>query len=136
MNQAHLEITQERLVIKLGAETLSNLPGGTRVLINPKIIFARPLDIEEAIERAEDWLMSFARQLEGSTLVINESSGLLSRWIAYGMPLRLEDIERAFNQLVNDVDAGVRLDAQAVAGMVIVRELFHHGRLVSVLLAR
>lgn len=136
MIEVLLEIAPDRLLLQRAGQPVASLLGGIRALLRPGVSWPRPLDIEEAIERAEDWLMPIATDLQGSGMVIKDPSWLLASQLGHGHSYSLEDIERLFNRLVSEVEAGVRHEAQGVAGMVLLRELFHHGRLVSVVIAQ
>jgi hypothetical protein len=91
-------------------------------------------DIEAAIERAEDWLMPSSKSVQGFVLQVRDASGRLRRRLGAQPHFTPEEIERAFSAAVDDVAFGRAVDREAVADLVMVRELVHHGALTAIVL--
>lgn len=132
---AHLDILASAYVlgVELGAarRELARLAGGAAALLPRDTPRVTPLEIEAAIERAEDWLMPHARALAGDGLAVQDATGALVAGFGGPGSRTIEQVEAEFNRVV-DLSAATACDPLYVAHLVLVRELLHHGRLARV----
>jgi hypothetical protein len=132
VNRTELLLQANTIEIRIGAQVLGHLAAGSLAILPAA---DRPLgnvDIEWAIERAEDWLMPFSRALTGTTLHVRDASGELRQFFFAPTVLEPADIERAFTRAADDVAFGRPMSRSLLAGLVILRELVHHGALSRV----
>ena len=134
MSQAYLTLKQEAYELWLDEELLTRLNGGAAALLAGAGPQLREIDIETAIEHAEDWLMPFSKQLEGLQLTVRDSTGRLRSRFSEHAPYSVEQVEQAFTNVHYEVVRGQTHDSDGVADIVLLRELAHHGRLSGVVL--
>jgi hypothetical protein len=92
----------------------------------------RDIDIESAIERSEDWLMPFSKLLSGMELRVRDETGRVREVMGEQGSFTAEDVERVFTRVFDAVGHGRAIERDAVADVVLVRELVHHGRVSRV----
>jgi hypothetical protein len=128
------EILADAYRLSAGPRELAVLQGGPSALLAGAGARLRDADIEAAIERAEDWLMPSSKSVQGFVLQVRDASGRLRRRLGAQPHFTPEEIERAFSAAVDDVAFGRAVDREAVADLVMVRELVHHGALTAIVL--
>lgn len=120
------------------------LHGGASALLPP----TRLVDegrLEAAIEKAEDWLMPHAPRLRGQVLEVIDATGRLASGLDAVLPVAtrdwtVDDVEAFFLRLT-DAATGRRpssaLDGRQlfIADIVLLRELAHHGQLLTIHMA-
>lgn len=126
-----------------GAQSLelARLSGGAQQLL-PGVGTPTEGQLETAIEMAEDWLMPHVKGLHGGVLRLQDTSG---RWTSglssvLGSKTRswsLTAIEQDFLKVIDQIarrNPSSEFDRHRlfVADLLLVRELAHHGRVVSV----
>ena len=134
MSQAYLILKPEAYELWLDEKLLTRLNGGAAALLAGSGAQLREIDIEIAIEHAEDWLMPFSKQLEGLQLKVRDSAGGLRSRFSEHEPYAVEQVEQAFTNVHDEVVRGQTNDKNGVADIVLLRELAHHGRLSGVVL--
>lgn len=117
-----------------GARELAVLPGGAAALLAGAAGPLREGDIETAIERAEDWLMPSSKSVQGFVLQVRGATDRLRDRLGAQPHWTPGEVERAFSGAVDDVAFGRATDRAAVADLVMVRELVHHGALTGIVL--
>jgi hypothetical protein len=134
VSRAELALQVDAMHVRMGDLMLGRLAGGTMALVPASAGPLRNIDVEWVIERAEDWLMPFSKSLQGSELHVHDGQGQLRQYL--GAPLSLEpsDIERAFTRAADDIAFGRPVERELLAGLVLLRELVHHGALSRVVM--
>ncbi|MGE4243931.1 hypothetical protein [Ramlibacter sp.] len=132
MSALQLRISDAAYEISVDDTVLARLPGGASTLLAGAGERVRELDVETAIERAEDWLMPSSTSFHAFTLVLPEGAGRLAPWFGSDASVTPEQVECVFNRVVDDVAAGRAAQRDAVADLVVLRELIHHGALTAV----
>ncbi|QRR32440.1 hypothetical protein JNX00_12140 [Hydrogenophaga sp. YM1] len=132
MSRTDLVLRSDVIEIRDGTHVLGRLEGGATAILPTA---ARPLhsiDIESAIERAEDWLMPFSKSLRGAVLHVQDTQGQLRQFLAAPVTLEPADVEQVFTRAADDIAFGRPMDRVLLAGLVLLRELVHHGALSRV----
>lgn len=114
------------------------LPGGAAALL-PSTVDA--LQLEAAIERAEDWLMPHAARLRGEMLEVHDEIGRvaagLNEVLGVAAPAwSVADVEMYFERIVSQATGRlpspeIQARAPFAADLLLLRELAHHGRLAG-----
>ncbi|WP_417252274.1 hypothetical protein [Castellaniella sp.] len=135
MNQPSLIIEHEAYELWLDEKLLTRLAGGAATLLpEAGSRRLREIDIEAAIERAEDWLMPFSKALQGLQLKICDKTDRLKSYFDEHQPYSVEQIERIFSNVHYEVAHVQEVERNSVADIVLVREFAHHGRLSGIVL--
>ena len=134
MSSLELGILADAYELSAGGHALARLEGGPLALLAGAGERLRAVDVEAAIERAEDWLMPSSKPFQGLALHVQDSRGRLRDRLGAHASLTPEEVERAFSRAVDDVAFNRPIDRNFVADLVLVRELVHHGRLPRVVL--
>lgn len=134
MKALMLEIFADAYELSLDAQVLARLEGGPMALLAGAGGRLRDVDIEMAIERAEEWLMPSSKSFQKLELQVRYTTGRLRDRIGGPALLAPEEVERAFSGMVDDVRFNRTLGRGFVADLVLLRELVHHGGLSRVVL--
>ncbi|WP_442593235.1 hypothetical protein ACSBPU_18275 [Parapusillimonas sp. JC17] len=134
MSQQCLIIEQEAYELWLDEKLLTRLPGGAASLLAGAGPQLREIDIETAIEHAEDWLMPFSKLFEGLQLQVLDRNGGLRSYFADHEYCSLEQVEQVFTNVHYEVVHGRENNKNSVSDIVLLRELAHHGRLSGIVL--
>lgn len=132
MNWLDLHIQTNVYELSLGGRTLARLEGGPAALLAGAGERLSDLDIESAIERAEDWLMPSSKSWQGFALRVAGTQGRLRDRLGPLPAVTPDEVERAFSVMIADMAFGRPIDRQVVAHLVLVRELVHHGALSGI----
>lgn len=126
------------------ARELAVLPGGARALLGPRLVTDEGR-LEAAIATAEDWLMPYAAALRGQVLQLDDRTGRLRPALAALVDesqgaWQTPRLEQLFLRVVDlatgrHPPAALAAHAAAVADLLLLRELAHHGQLDRVCLA-
>jgi hypothetical protein len=127
MNALQFEILADAYEISADGQVLARLPRGPLAILGGAGERLRDLDIEIAIEHAEDWLMPSSKSFQGFALVVKDTQGRLRDRLGAGSRLTPDDVEIAFTRAFDDVAFARPIDRLLVADMVLLRELVHHG---------
>jgi hypothetical protein len=128
---AYLDIRADAYEMRLNGEVIARLDGGSAALV-PGTGALRDIDIEAAIERSEDWLMPFSKLLSGLELRVRDETERVRKVMGEQGSFTAEDVEQVFTRVFDAVGRGRAIDRYAVADVVLVRELVHHGRVSRV----
>ncbi|NYT84788.1 hypothetical protein [Pollutimonas harenae] len=134
MSQPYLIIEQEAYELRLDDKLLTRMAGGAASLLAGGGLPLREIDIETAIERAEDWLMPFSKLFEGLQLKVRDGTDRLRSHFGDLENYSVEQVEQAFTNAHYDVVHMRANDSDSVADIVLLRELAHHGKLSGVVL--
>ena len=135
MNGLELQVRADAYELRLDGRLLARLDGGAAALLLGAGERLREVDIEAAIERAEDWLMPSSRSFQGLELRVRDESGRVRSRLGGQASCTVDQVERAFTR-AHDAVAHARVtDREGVADVVLLRELAHHGRLSRLVLA-
>jgi hypothetical protein len=118
--------------LRLDGELLARLEGGAATLLGGAPERLREAHVEAAIERAEDWLMPFSRPLQDLPLRVHDDMGRLRGFLGECPGWDAAQLEQAFDRAHEAVAHGRIIDPLAVAAIVLLRELAHHGRLAGI----
>ncbi len=132
MSQPLLIIEPQAYELWLDEKLLTRLAGGAASLLGGAGPQLRESDIEAAIEHAEDWLMPFSKLFEGLQLKVNDKTGRLQHYLNGPEHHSVEQVEQAFSDTHYEVAHGRTKDSDAVADIVLLRELAHHSRLSGI----
>jgi hypothetical protein len=128
---AYLDVGLDAYELRLNGEVIARLDGGSAALL-PGTGALRDIDIETAIERSEDWLMPFSKLLSGLELRVRDETGRVREVMGEQGSFTAEEVEKVFTRVFDAVGHGRAIDQDAVADVVLVRELVHHGSLARV----
>lgn len=134
MSVLRLHVEPGAYELRLDEEILARLEGGAAALLSGAGGRLRALDIEAAIERAEEWLMPSSKRFQALELLVHDAAGRLRRSLGEQARLTPAELEQAFNRTHDAVAHGRSIDRDGVADVVLLRELAHHGSLSSILL--
>lgn len=129
MNWLDLKVHATAYELSVAGRVLARLEGGPAALLAGAGQRLRDLDIETAIERAEDWLMPSSKSWHGFALRVAGAQGSLREHLGALATATPDALERAFSDMVADLAFGRPFDRDAVAHLVLLRELAHHGAL-------
>jgi hypothetical protein len=132
MNRLQLWVGARAYALSLNGQLLARMEGGASALLAGAGDRLREADIEVAIERAEDWLMPSSKSWQGVELHVQDDAGRLRARLGATAILLPEQVERDFSRAVADVTMGRPVDNEAIADLVLLRELVHHGAVPSV----
>lgn len=132
MNWLDLDVHANAYELSTGGRVLARLEGGPASLLAGAGERLRDLDIESAIERSEDWLMPSSKSWQGFALRVAGTQGRLRDRLGPLATVTPDEVERAFSGMVADTAFGRAIDRDAVAHLVLLRELVHHGALSSI----
>ena len=118
----------------LDGQAHSRLEGGPLALLPGTATHLSPRDIEIAIDRAEEWLMTFSKSIEGLQLLVRDATGRLRISLHGKRTFAPADVEDAFERLLQRVAHGRSTNRESTADIVLLRELVHHGSLSQVIL--
>ena len=127
-----LRVNPQEYVLSLDGRVLARMEGGASALLRPQGDRLRDVDIEAAIERAEEWLMPSSKSWQGVQMRVLDETGHLLAALGAGRPASPDEVERAFSDSVEDVVRGRAVDASCLADLVLLRELVHHGAVTAV----
>jgi hypothetical protein len=128
---ACLDVRADAYEMRLNGEVIARLDGGSAALL-PGMGALRDIDIENAIERSEDWLMPFSKLLSGLELWVRDETGRVREVMGEQGSFTAEDVEQVFSRVFDAVGRGRAIERHDVADVVLVRELVHHGRVSRV----
>ncbi len=134
MDSFRLDVQTNSYELHRGEQLVARLNGGAGALIPGAAAQLREIDIENAIERSEDWLMPFSKSLQGCELLIRDATGRVATALGGRRSLDVEAMEQAFTHAYDAVALGRSAARDAVADIVLLRELAHHGRLARICL--
>lgn len=120
--------------LRLGQDLVARLDGGAAALLPDAGTPLRELDLEAAIERAEDWLMPFSKPLEALELQVDDATGRVRRSLGGQARYTVDEVEQAFSRTHDAVVRSRVVDREGTADVVLLRELAHHGRLSRIVL--
>lgn len=127
-------IAADAYELRVGGQAVARLAGGCGALLQGAGEHLREVDIEAAIERAEDWLMPASRSFQGLALhVTGDRAGLRER-LGQRTNFTPDEVERAFSTAADDVAFRRPVPRELIADLVLLRELVHHGRLSRIVL--
>ncbi len=132
MTVLHLDVRTDAYELRFEGEVLGTLDGGAVALLSGAGERVREIDIEVAIEHAEEWLMPSSKRWQGSELHINDATGRIRTMLGEHASLTIAQVEQEFDRMHRAVIRGSMTDRDAAADTVLVRELTHHGRLSRV----
>lgn len=132
MDTFRLEVQPNAYELHRGGQLVARLDGGAAALIVGAAAQLREIDVENAIERSEDWLMPFSKSLQGCELLIRDTTDRVAAVLGGRTSLTVEDVERAFTGAYDAVALGRPVARDLVADTVLLRELAHHGRLARI----
>ena len=78
--------------------------------------------------------MPFSKSLQGLALQVQDSEVRLRGRLGSGASLTPAEVEHAFSRAFDDVAFGRPIPRDVLADLVLVRELVHHGRVITVML--
>ena len=133
MSRFEFRILPDAYELSVDGHMLARLEGGPLALLAGAGERLRDLDIEAAIERAEDWLMPSSRSFHGLDLHVRDVPGRLRDGLGAHASLKPEEVECAFSRAFDDVAFSRSIDRGLVADLVLLRELVHHGGLPRIL---
>lgn len=127
-----------------GVHALDVLRGGAVALLGPRLATGEGV-LEAAIATAEDWLMPHAPALRGALLQVEDRPGRLGPALdallhEAGRDWTVAQLEQLFLRMV-DLATGrhppvaLQAHAAAVADLLLLRELAHHGQVAAVRIA-
>ena len=128
---AYLDVRAGAYQLRLNGEVIARLDGGSAVLL-PGTGALRDIDIENAIERSEDWLMPFSKLLSGLELRVRDETRRVRKVMGEQGSFTAEDVEQVFTRVFDAVGYGRAIGRDVLADVVLVRELVHHGRIARV----
>ncbi|HTH78153.1 MAG TPA: hypothetical protein VL593_04180 [Ramlibacter sp.] len=128
--QLHIELNSYAL--QLDGQVVSTLAGGAAALMAGAPAQLREIDIENAIERSEEWLMPFSKSFQRRVLRIRDVTGRVKKTLGGRTSLDLQETEQAFSRACDAVSHRRPVAREAVADLVLLRELAHHGMLVRI----
>jgi hypothetical protein len=133
MEPVCLDVLEDAYVLSAGGHLLGRLAGGADALMARSRSDAalRPEDVERAIEKAEDWVMPLVKAGSGRALLVHDGRGLLRERLPGEAAFDLAAIELAFVRAFDAVAFQRPIARAFVADIVLVRELMHHGALVT-----
>ena len=132
MRDLRLVISPSAYEIALDGTLLGRLDGGAGALLAGAGNPLRELDLEIAIERAEEWLMRFSKSLSGLELEVRDTAGTLRKYLGTPAVYTAQAVEQTFAR-VHDAVVHRRMPGrEAAADIVLLRELVHHGRLAAI----
>lgn len=132
MSELHLIVKPEAYELRLDNDVLTQLDGGAAALLPAAGERLTLLDIETAIEHAEDWLMPYSKSFQGMQLQVHDETGRLRSKLRGQASWTLEQAEQAFNRIHDAVAHDRATDREGVADVVLLREIAHHGRLSGI----
>ena len=135
MATLRLDIAADTYALWLGDDLIGRLDGGAGALLSGVVDHLRELDIEIAIERAEEWLMPMTSRMRAFELVVDDATGRLAPLLGEQQDFAPSQFEDIFNWAHGAVVRGTAIEPGAVADVVLLRELAHHGRLARIRLA-
>ncbi|HEX7889281.1 MAG TPA: hypothetical protein VF522_07990 [Ramlibacter sp.] len=135
MSVLHLEIRTDAYELRLDEEVLARLDGGAAALLAGAGERLREIDIEAAIERSEEWLMPSSKRFHALELQVHDATGRLRPLLGEQASFTVAELELEFDRTHDAVVRGRAGDRAAVADVVLLRELAHHGRLSGIALA-
>jgi hypothetical protein len=128
---AYLDVRLDAYELRLNGEVIARLDGGSAVLL-PGTGALRDIEIENAIERSEDWLMPFSKLLSGLELRVRDETRRVRKVMGEQGSFTAEDVEQVFTRVFDAVGYGRAIGRDVLADVVLVRELVHHGRIARV----
>ena len=134
MTRLHLHVQADAYELRLEGEVLGRLAGGAAALLSGAGERLREIDIETAIERAEEWLMPASRRFQALELHVHDGTGRLRPLLGDQASFTTPQVEDVFDRTHAAVVRGQVTDRGAVADVVLLRELAHHGRLSRLVL--
>lgn len=134
LKRMELVILPNAYEMSCDGQKLARLEGGSAPLLADAGARLRDVDIETAIQHAEDWLMPFSKRIRGLELRVRDSRGRVREHFGGHASLTLDDVERAFSRVVDGVAFQRVIDREFVADLVLLRELMHHGALPRIVL--
>lgn len=134
MNELLLDVRPDAYELRLEGLLLARLNGGAAALLAGAGERLREIDIETAIERAEEWLMPSSSRLAGLELRVQDATGRIRRSLGAMASCTVDQVEQAFNRAHDTVVHARVADRDSVADVVLLRELAHHGRLSRIVL--
>lgn len=135
MGLLHLHLHPDAYELHLDDALLAHLPGGAASLLAGAGERLSEYDIEVAIERAEEWIMPSTARMQQLALQVHDAGGRLRQALGGGTDFTVAELEQAFDRTHDAVVRGRVADREAVAHVVLLRELAHHGRLSRIVLA-
>jgi hypothetical protein len=134
MNVLRLDVKPDAYQLRLDDEVLARLEGGAATLLSGAGERLREMDIEAAIERAEEWLMPYSNRFRARELLVHDATGRVRRNLGEQASFTAAEVEHAFNRFHDAVAHGRAIHRDGAADVVLLRELAHHGSLPSILL--
>ncbi len=135
MDDFTLDVEPYSYALLLDGQFVSTLEGGAAALMSGASARLREIDIEYAIERSEEWLMPFSKAFQGRVLRVRDRTGRVQEALGGRTSLNLHEIEQVFTRAHDAVAHGRPAARDAVADVVLLRELAHHGMLARIELA-
>ena len=125
----NLHVRPDAYELQLDDDVLARLDGGPATLLAGAGEQLRDLDIEVAIERAEDWLMPSSKVLLGLELRVCGETAQIRKLLGNQASFTATEVESAFARLLDAVAHARASDRDGAAAVVLLRELVHHAKL-------
>jgi hypothetical protein len=106
MDDFQLHVELDSYVLHLDGQVVSTLDGGAAALMSGAAAQLREIDIENAIERSEEWLMPFSKSFQGRVLRIRDATGRVQETLGGRTSLNLQEVEQAFTEAYDAVAHG------------------------------
>ncbi|MBC5781423.1 hypothetical protein H8N03_00620 [Ramlibacter sp. USB13] len=132
MPDLRLIIASDAYELRRDGTPLARLERGAAALLPDAGMRLREIDIEVAIERTEDWIMRFSKAFDGLQLEVRDTTGRLRRHLGPQASFTTDAVERAFSRVHDAVVRDQVSDREAVADVILLRELAHHGNLSGI----
>jgi hypothetical protein len=111
---------------------LARMSGGASTLLPGAPSRLREIDMEAAIERAEDWLMPFCTAPDDHQLLVLDKTGRIFSFFDGRSRLSPAEVEQAFTRMHDAVAHQRAAQGDVMADVVLLREFVHHARLAQV----
>lgn len=129
-----LDVQPDVYQLRLDGRLLARLDGGAAALMPAAGKRLREIDMEVAIERAEDWLMPSSKLFQGLPLRVRDATGRIRSRLGAQSSFTTAEVEEAFTRTFDALAYAPPADRDYVADLVLLRELAHHGRLSRIFL--
>lgn len=132
MDTLRLVMTPSAYELWLDGNLLALLEQGASALLAGASQPLRELDIEIAIERAEEWLMPVSKSMTGRQLEVDDHGSTLRGYLDAAAVYSPQDVEQVFSSVHDAVVRRALRNPATAVDVVLLRELVHHGRLTGV----
>ena len=135
MSELVLVLGQEAYELWFEGRLLGILERGAASLLRGAGPRLRELDVETAIERAEEWIMPLVARSGEKLLRIEDRAGRVRASLPAAALSSQADVELAFTRAFDAVAFGRPVERELVGDLVVLRELVHHANVTRVAVA-